>query len=97
MSTDGQLLRDVLDVFQGIHGLRSSRLFIDVTSRIVTIRGRVNSHQEREAAELAARSIIGLTALVLEVSVVSVPTVFVVPEHCAAAGPYLAADSAPAV
>jgi osmotically-inducible protein OsmY len=81
MSTDAQLLRDVLDAFDAVRGLQSSRLFIDVRSRIVTIRGRVNSHQEREAAERAARGIVGLRALVLEVSIASVPAVHVVAEN----------------
>jgi hypothetical protein len=85
MSTDVQLLRDVLDAFEGVRGLRSSRLFIDVKTRIVTIRGRVYSQLERQAVEQAARGIVGLRALVLEVSVVSVPTVHVVGEHAAAA------------
>jgi osmotically-inducible protein OsmY len=69
MATDAQVLHDVLDAFEEIPGLRSSRLSIHVKSRIVTIRGRVHSSEEREAAERAARGIVGPRALVLQVGV----------------------------
>jgi osmotically-inducible protein OsmY len=75
MPTDAQVLHDVIDAFELIPGLRSSRLYVDVKSRVVTISSRVQSDTERLAAERAARNIVGLRALVLEVGVVSTPTI----------------------
>lgn len=78
MPTDAQVLHDVIDAFELIPELRSSRLYIDVKSRVVTIRGRVQSEAERQAAARVARGLVGLRALVLEVGVASTPTVKVV-------------------
>jgi osmotically-inducible protein OsmY len=81
MSTDAQVLRDLIDAFKRIPGLNSSRLYVDVKSRIVTIRGRVQSASQRQEVTLAARGIVGLRALVLEVGVASAPKVFAVTEN----------------
>jgi osmotically-inducible protein OsmY len=81
MPTDAQVLRDVIDAFELIPGLRSSRLYINVKSRVVTIRGRVQSDVDRQAAARVARGIVGLRALVLEVGVASTPTVRVVSQE----------------
>ena len=78
MSTDAQVLRDVIDAFELIPGLQSCRLYIDVKSRVVTIRGRVQSDVEKQAAARVARRIVGSRALVLEVGVASTPMVKVV-------------------
>jgi osmotically-inducible protein OsmY len=71
VSTDAEVLHDVIDAFALIPGLRFSRLYVDVRSRVVTIRGRVESDAERQAAERVARGVVGSRALVLEVGVVS--------------------------
>ncbi len=78
MPTDAQVLHDVIDAFELIPGLRSSRLYIDVKSRVVTIRGRVPSDAERQAAARVARGLVGVRALVLELGVASTPKVQVV-------------------
>jgi osmotically-inducible protein OsmY len=75
MPTDADVLRDVINAFELIPGLRSSRLYIDVKSRVVTIRGRVHSDSERQTAERTARAIVGPRALVLEVGIVPAPKV----------------------
>jgi osmotically-inducible protein OsmY len=75
MTPDAQVLHDVIAAFDDIPELRSSRLYIDVRSRVVTIRGRVRSDSERQAAERTARSIVGLRALVLELGIVPAPKV----------------------
>jgi osmotically-inducible protein OsmY len=75
MSTDAQVLRDIVTALEEIPGLRYSLLYIDVKSRVVTIRGRVRSEVERQAAERAARGIVGSRALVLQIAVATVPTV----------------------
>lgn len=84
MPTDAQVLRDLIDAFSRIPGLNSSRIYVDVQSRIVTVRGRVQSVAEREEAALAARGIVGLRALVLEVGVASAPRVKVTADHAPA-------------
>jgi osmotically-inducible protein OsmY len=68
MPTDEQVLEDVVAAFERIPELRSSRLYVDVQSRIVTIRGRVQSIALREQIERMLRDIVGMRALVLEVS-----------------------------
>jgi osmotically-inducible protein OsmY len=75
MASDAQVLRDVINAFESIPELRSSRLYIDVKRRVVTIRGRVQLEAEKQAAASAARGIVGLRALVLEVAVASKPNV----------------------
>lgn len=80
MTPDAQVLHDVIAAFDEIPELRSSRLYIDVKSRVVTIRGRVRNNAERQAAERTARSIVGLRALVLELGVASAPKVSAVAE-----------------
>jgi osmotically-inducible protein OsmY len=75
MTPDAQVLHDVIAAFDEIPELRSSRLYIDVKSRVVTIRGRVRNDTERQSAERVARSIVGLRALVLELGVAPVPKV----------------------
>jgi osmotically-inducible protein OsmY len=69
MPSDEQVLQDVIKAFEQIPGLRSSRIFIDVKSRLVTIRGRVQSIAQRQDAERIARGLVGLRALVLEVGI----------------------------
>jgi osmotically-inducible protein OsmY len=73
MSTDAQVLHDVIAAFDENPALRDSRLYIDVKSRVVTIRGRVRNDAERKAAERTARSIVGRRALVLNLHIVSAP------------------------
>jgi osmotically-inducible protein OsmY len=68
MPTDEQVLEEVVTAFERIPELRSSRLYVDVQSRIVTIRGRVQSIALREQIERMLRDIVGMRALVLEVS-----------------------------
>jgi osmotically-inducible protein OsmY len=68
----------VIAAFDEVPELRSSRLYIDVKSRVVTIMGRVRSESERQAAERTARSILGLRALVLELGIVPAPKVNVI-------------------
>jgi osmotically-inducible protein OsmY len=68
MPTDEQVLEDVVAAFEAIPELRSSRLYVDVQSRIVTIRGRVQSIALRDQLERVLRDIVGMRALVLEVS-----------------------------
>jgi osmotically-inducible protein OsmY len=75
MSTDAQVLHDVIDAFELIAGLRSSRLYVDVKGRVVTIGGCVQSDAERQAVGRAVRNIVGLRALVLEVGVGSIPNI----------------------
>jgi BON domain len=75
MIPDAQVLHDVIAAFDEIPELRSSRLYIDVKSRVVTIRGRVRNDTERQAAERTARRIVGSRALVLELGVAPVPKV----------------------
>ncbi len=75
MPTDAQVLQDVVTAFERIPELRSSRLYVDVQSRIVTIRGRVQSLAQREQVERTARGIVGMRALVLEVSFAAAPRV----------------------
>jgi osmotically-inducible protein OsmY len=69
MNTDSQVLHDVIAAFNELPALRSARLYIDVKSRVVTVRGRLLSDIQREAAERTARSIVGNRALVLELGV----------------------------
>jgi osmotically-inducible protein OsmY len=69
MPSDEQGLQDVIKAFEQIPGLRSSRIFIDVKSRLVTIRGHVHSVAQRHDAERIARGIVGLRARVLEVGI----------------------------
>ena len=78
MTPDAQVLHDVIAAIDEIPELRSSRLYIDVKSRVVTIRGRVHSDSERQAAERTARSIVGSRALVLELSIAPAPKVNVI-------------------
>jgi osmotically-inducible protein OsmY len=78
MNTDTQVLREVIAAFDQRPGLRSSRLYIDVQSRIVTVRGRVNSMAERDETERTVRGIVGMRALVLEVAVASTSLVHAV-------------------
>jgi osmotically-inducible protein OsmY len=75
MPSDKQVLHDVIDAFELLPGLRSSRLFIDVKGRVVTIRGHVPSVEQRQNAVRIARGIVGLRALVLEVGISSPPPV----------------------
>jgi osmotically-inducible protein OsmY len=81
MSTDAQVLQDVIEAFERIPLLRSSKFYIDVQRRVVTIRGRVPGELERQEAAHAARGIVGLRALVLEVAVTSKPTVRLAAPH----------------
>jgi osmotically-inducible protein OsmY len=83
MTTDTQVLNDLIAAFNELPALRFARLYIDVKSRVVTIRGRVRNENERQAAERTARSFVGSRALILELSVARVPTVNSV------AGPYM--------
>jgi osmotically-inducible protein OsmY len=80
MSTDAQVLRDVIEAVKGIPGLNSSKLYVDVKSRIVTIRGRVQSASQRQEVAFAARGIVGQRALVLEVGVAAAPKVYAITE-----------------
>jgi osmotically-inducible protein OsmY len=80
MTPDAQVLHDVIAAFDEIPELRPSRLYIDVKSRVVTIRGRVRNDTERQAAERTARNIVGLRALVLELGVAPAPKVNAVSE-----------------
>jgi osmotically-inducible protein OsmY len=77
MATDAQVLQDVIAAFEDIPALRASRFYIDVKSRVVTIRGRVLDDAERNTAERAARSIVGQRALVLELRIASAAEVVV--------------------
>jgi osmotically-inducible protein OsmY len=85
MTPDAQVLHDVIAAFDEIPELRSSRLYIDVKSRVVTIRGRVRNDSERRAAEQTARSIVGLRALVLELGIAAAPKVNVVSQKITSA------------
>ena len=71
MPTDADVLQAVIAAFDEIPALRASRLFIDVRKRVVTIRGQVPSDGERKTAEVTARRIVGLRALILELRVAS--------------------------
>jgi osmotically-inducible protein OsmY len=75
MATDSQVLHDVIAAFDQVPGLHACRLYIDVRSRVVTIRGRVPDDAARKTAERTARSIVGLRALVLELTVATSPKV----------------------
>lgn len=75
MPDDEQVLHDVIDAFELHPQLRLSRLYIDVRSRVVTIRGHVHNAAQREHVDRIARAIVGLRALVLEVGVSSPPYV----------------------
>ena len=85
MTTDPQVLKDVVTAFEQIPGLRYFPLYIDVKSRVVTIRGRVHSEEERQEAERIARGIVGLRALVLQIAVAPRATVRFAPVEDAAA------------
>jgi hypothetical protein len=85
MPSDAQVLQDLIDAFELAPELRCSRLYVDVRSRVVTIRGRVQSDAERQAAERVARGVAGLRALVLEVGVVSRPKMQMVAQKDASA------------
>jgi hypothetical protein len=73
MTTDAQVLQDVIAAFDEIPELRSCRLYIDVKSRVVTIRGQALNGGQRLIAERVARSIVGPRALVLELGVARAP------------------------
>jgi osmotically-inducible protein OsmY len=73
MSTETQVFYDVMNAFELIPSLGLARLDIDVQRRVVTIKGRVESDAQREAAEGIARKFVGLRALILKISVLSKP------------------------
>jgi osmotically-inducible protein OsmY len=81
MTTDTQVLNDLITAFNELPALRSARFYIDVKSRVVTIRGRVRNDTERQAAERTARSIVGLRALILELHVARTPMVNAVSDN----------------
>jgi hypothetical protein len=69
MPSDQQVLDDVIAAFALVPDFKTSRFYVDVKSRVVTIRGRVTSVAQRQKAESIARGIVGLRALVLEVAI----------------------------
>ena len=75
MNANAQLLQEVIAAFNEIPGLNYSRLYIDVQSEIVTIRGRMLNGAQRLEAERVARLIVGPRSLVIELGVAPAPMV----------------------
>jgi osmotically-inducible protein OsmY len=75
MTTDAQVLHQVLAAFELSPRLRTSPLRIDVKTRIVTVTGLVNSDAERKEVEVTLRGFVGVRALVLKVGIVPRSTV----------------------
>jgi osmotically-inducible protein OsmY len=73
MDTDTQVFEDIVAEFKGSPVLHYAQLHLQVQDGVVTISGRVNSLAERNAVERAAKRVVGIKTLILEVRAAAIP------------------------
>jgi len=67
MRTDAELMTDLMELFDAIPSVDVSDIDVHVDNGVVTLIGEVDTHQTRFQVERAARKVVGLRGLQIQI------------------------------
>jgi len=67
MRTDAELMTDLMELFDAIPSVDVSDIDVHVDNGMVTLIGEVDTHQTRFQVERAARKVVGLRGLQIQI------------------------------